>query len=124
MCRIDGLPGELAQVLPTPHHFKQASSLVSEEEIGEKIVCGPDPERHVAAIQAYLDAGFTEVYVTQVGKEQEGFFFSSVRSTCSRNSGRPIWSATHRGAARGLQVELGAPTLVIRVARPAIAPGS
>ena len=36
--------------------------------------CGPDPERHVAAIRKYLDAGFDQVYVNQIGPEQEGFF--------------------------------------------------
>ncbi len=38
------------------------------------IVCGPDPERHLEMIQKYLDAGFDEVYVNQVGEDQAGFF--------------------------------------------------
>ena len=29
----EGLPGELAQVLPTPEHFEQASQLVTEEMV-------------------------------------------------------------------------------------------
>ncbi len=69
-----GLPGELSQVLPTPRHFEQASALVTEDMIGESIVCGPDVDRHVAAVQQYVDAGFDEVYVGQIGPEQEGFF--------------------------------------------------
>jgi len=69
-----GLPGELSQVLPTPRHFEQASSLVTEEMIGEAIVCGPDVDRHVAAVQQYVDAGYDEVYVGQIGPDQEGFF--------------------------------------------------
>jgi len=37
------LPGELAQELPTPQHFEQATSLVTEEMVAEAVVCGPDP---------------------------------------------------------------------------------
>ncbi|MBW3644089.1 MAG: TIGR03557 family F420-dependent LLM class oxidoreductase [Actinobacteria bacterium] len=69
-----GIPGELSQELRTPAHFEQASSLVTEDQVAESIVCGPDPERHVAAIEQYFEAGFDEVYVCQVGGDQEGFF--------------------------------------------------
>jgi G6PDH family F420-dependent oxidoreductase len=67
------LPGELAQVLPTPEHFAQASALVTEDMVAEAVPCGPDPERHVAAIQAFFDAGYDEVYVQQIGPDQDGF---------------------------------------------------
>jgi G6PDH family F420-dependent oxidoreductase len=70
----DGLPGELAQILPTPAHFEQASSLVTPEMLSESITCGPDVERHVQTLQAYADAGFDELYVNQIGPDQEAFF--------------------------------------------------
>jgi G6PDH family F420-dependent oxidoreductase len=69
-----GLKGELSQELPTPAHFEQAAQMVSEDAIAEEIVCGPDPERHIAAIQKYIDAGYGHVYIHQVGPDQEGFF--------------------------------------------------
>jgi G6PDH family F420-dependent oxidoreductase len=69
-----GLPGELAQMLPTPRHFEQASSLVTEDAIAQSVPCGNDPRRHVAAIGKYVDAGYDEVYVQQIGPEQDGFF--------------------------------------------------
>jgi G6PDH family F420-dependent oxidoreductase len=69
----EGLPGELAQVLPTPRHFEQAAELVTEDMIREAVSCGPDLDRHVAAMQAYADAGFDELYVQQVGPRQEDF---------------------------------------------------
>ncbi len=69
-----GVPGELTQELPMPAHFEQASQLVTEDQVAEVIVCGPDPERHVEMIEKYFDAGFDEVYVSQVGKDQAGFF--------------------------------------------------
>jgi G6PDH family F420-dependent oxidoreductase len=68
------LPGELAQVLPTPEHFQQASTLVTEDMTAEATVCGDRVEDHIGAIHAYVRAGFDEVYVNQIGPEQAGFF--------------------------------------------------
>ncbi|MEA2155115.1 MAG: hypothetical protein QOE11_1255 [Solirubrobacteraceae bacterium] len=69
----EALSGELAQVLPSPRHFEQATELVTEEHISGSLVCGPDPEEHVAAIQAFVDAGFDEIHVGQIGPEHDGF---------------------------------------------------
>jgi G6PDH family F420-dependent oxidoreductase len=68
-----GIAGELSQELPLPRHFEQAAQTVRAEDL-ESIPRGPDPERHRAAIQQYVDAGFTHVAVHQVGPDQEGFF--------------------------------------------------
>lgn len=68
-----GLPGELAQELRTPAHFEQASSLVDVDAAVGDTPCGPDPQPYVESIRAYVDAGFTEIYVQQVGKDQDGF---------------------------------------------------
>jgi G6PDH family F420-dependent oxidoreductase len=70
----EALPGELAQILPTPAHFEQASQLVTEEMAVEDIPCGPDVEKHLAAIRGYAEAGFDELYVNQIGPEQDAFF--------------------------------------------------
>jgi G6PDH family F420-dependent oxidoreductase len=70
----DGLPGELAQILPTPAHFEPASQLVSAEAMREQVACGPDIDRHARALQAYADAGFDELYVQQIGPDQDAFF--------------------------------------------------
>ena len=70
----DGLPGELAQILPTPAHFEQASELVTEEQIAETIPCGPDLDAHLEKIAEYEQAGFDELYVQQVGDGHERMF--------------------------------------------------
>ena len=70
----EGLEGNLAQELTMPAHFEQATALVTEDKVAESIPCGPDPERHLEAIRRYVDAGFDEVYVGQVGPHQDGFF--------------------------------------------------
>jgi G6PDH family F420-dependent oxidoreductase len=80
----EGLPGELAQILPTPAHFEQATTLVTEDMIGESMACGPDLDRHVAQLQAYLDAGFDEVYVQQIGERQAEFFDVLARDVLPR----------------------------------------
>jgi G6PDH family F420-dependent oxidoreductase len=70
----EALPGELAQVLPTTRHFEQASELVTPEMVAEEVPCGPDPEHHIEAITAYAEAGFDELYVQQIGPDQDAFF--------------------------------------------------
>lgn len=69
-----GVPGELSQELRTPRHFEQAASKVTVDDVAGSIACGPDPERHVRAIREYAEAGYDEVYVHQIGPDQEGFF--------------------------------------------------
>jgi G6PDH family F420-dependent oxidoreductase len=66
------LPGELSQILPTPKHFEQASSLVTPDML--PMACGSDPKPFVASVQSYLEAGFDEIYINQIGPEQEQFF--------------------------------------------------
>ncbi|MFE6746494.1 TIGR03557 family F420-dependent LLM class oxidoreductase [Kitasatospora purpeofusca] len=68
------LPGELAQLLPTPAHFEQASELVTREMVADAVTCGDEAEEHVETVRAYARAGFDEVYVGQVGPDQEAFF--------------------------------------------------
>lgn len=70
----EALPGELAQILPTPEHFEQASELVTEEMVAEGTPCGPDVDKHVEAIAEYERAGFDELYVNQIGPDQKEFF--------------------------------------------------
>jgi G6PDH family F420-dependent oxidoreductase len=68
------LPGELAQVLPTPAHFEQATQLVTRDMIAESVPCGPDVARIVESFQQFADAGFDELYVQQIGPRQDEFF--------------------------------------------------
>lgn len=69
-----GLPGSLSSELALPSHFEQAVKRVTEEEVAERVICGPDPERYIAAIQNYIDVGFDHVSLHQIGPDQAGFF--------------------------------------------------
>jgi G6PDH family F420-dependent oxidoreductase len=68
----EALPGELAQVLPTPAHFEQACELVKPEMLATPT--GPDLDAHAESLQQYADAGVDELYVQQIGPEQDAFF--------------------------------------------------
>jgi G6PDH family F420-dependent oxidoreductase len=68
------VPGELSQVLPAPAHFQQASQLVTPEMIADTIPCGPDPQPYADLVHTYLDAGYDELYVQQIGPLQDRFF--------------------------------------------------
>jgi len=69
-----GLEGDLTQELPLPEHFEQATATVTEDEVAETVVCGPDANRHLEQIEKFAEAGYDHVYVHQVGEDQEGFF--------------------------------------------------
>ena len=69
-----GLKGELSQELPTPAYFEQACQLVRAEDVGQEVICGPDPARHLEKIHQLAEAGYDHIYVHQIGPDQEGFF--------------------------------------------------
>lgn len=71
---IAGMQGALLSDLRLPSHFTQAASTLTEEDIAQAVVCGPDPARHIAAITQAVEAGYTHVWVHQIGPDQEGFF--------------------------------------------------
>ncbi|HJQ42056.1 MAG TPA: LLM class F420-dependent oxidoreductase [Jatrophihabitantaceae bacterium] len=75
----EGLPGELAQTLPSPRHFEQASELVTEDSTRESVAYGSDVGRHVDAFRPYAEAGFDAIHISQIGGAEkatniEGFF--------------------------------------------------
>ncbi len=76
-----GLPGEMAQILPTPEHFEQATELVTEEMTRGSVVAGNDPGEHLEQIRKYADAGYDELYVANMGphyREMIAFYGNKV----------------------------------------------
>ncbi len=65
----EGLPGELPQILPTVKHFEQATQLVTRDTIAESTPTGPDAQPIIDAIAEHVDAGYDEVYVSQIGQD-------------------------------------------------------
>ena len=80
----DALPGELAQILPTPEHFQQAAELVTPEMIAEMLPCGPDLDAHVESLNEYAEAGVDELFVQQIGGRHDEFFAAYARDVIPR----------------------------------------
>lgn len=60
--------------LPTPAGFDAASQFVRPEDVSDSIPCGPDLDKIVAGVKEYIDAGFTDVAIVQVGDEAQAKF--------------------------------------------------
>jgi hypothetical protein len=54
-------------VLPSPRHFEQASKLVTKEMTAKSVTCGSKADHHVEAFEPYVEAGFDEIYVANMG---------------------------------------------------------
>jgi coenzyme F420-dependent glucose-6-phosphate dehydrogenase len=93
---VAGLPGALNSELSTPAQFKAAAELVTPELMKDRMVLGPDPDRHRAAVEEFARAGFRQVYVHQVGPDQEGFFRFYEREILPRLSGERLGSGRPR----------------------------
>jgi G6PDH family F420-dependent oxidoreductase len=74
------LPPDLNAELERPAHFEAACSLIDETRAARAVVHGRDPVAFAQAILRYGAAGFTHVYVHQIGPDQPGFFDFWVRS--------------------------------------------
>lgn len=59
--------------LPDTEAFAAASKHVSPDDVAKLVSCGPSAERHLEAIDRYVQAGFDHLILTQVGPDQDGF---------------------------------------------------
>jgi len=53
--------------LPTTAGFAAATQFVRPEDVAEGIACGPDLDELAESVRPYLEAGFTDVAIVQVG---------------------------------------------------------
>jgi len=49
---------------------------VTPEQVADGIACGPELEAHVEAVRPYIDAGFDEIALVQIGAEDQEPFMS------------------------------------------------
>jgi G6PDH family F420-dependent oxidoreductase len=68
----EGLGGQAAQDLPTWESFEAIAEASSPERMAQMVACGPDAARAAESIAAYVDAGFDEIYIAQMGPDQQG----------------------------------------------------
>jgi G6PDH family F420-dependent oxidoreductase len=67
------LKGPLGQDLREPADFEAAAAMIDPEDVAESSPIGPDPEPWREQIRAFDEAGFTHVYLHQIGPDQQGF---------------------------------------------------
>ncbi|PPG07259.1 MULTISPECIES: TIGR03557 family F420-dependent LLM class oxidoreductase [unclassified Rathayibacter] len=60
--------------LPTPAGFAGASQFVRPEDVAEQIACGPDLDELAQSFVPYIEAGFTDIALVQVGDELQQRF--------------------------------------------------
>ena len=62
--------------LTTPAGFEAASKFVRPEDVAESIACGPDLDEIAESVRPYLDAGFTDIALVQIGDEGQDRFLA------------------------------------------------
>ncbi len=60
--------------LPNPDGFEAASQFVTPEQVAESIPCGPDVDEHVEKLLPFLEAGFDELALVQIGADSQDAF--------------------------------------------------
>jgi len=68
----EGTGGQTSQDLPMWAGYEAIGKHTTPDQVASLVPCGPDPKPAAAAIGQYIDAGFDEVYVAQMGPDQAG----------------------------------------------------
>ena len=87
------IKGAATTELPQPAHFASLAEMITEEQVADEVVCGPDPQRHLDVIQEFARAGFDHVYIHQVGPDQAGFFDFYRREVMPELTPQPVGAA-------------------------------
>ncbi len=66
--------------LPGTAGFSGASQFVRPDDVADSIPCGPDVEGIVEAVRPFVEAGFTDVALVQVGDAGQRDFLSLAES--------------------------------------------
>ena len=69
-----GLGWKVNADLPNPEGFDAATQFITPEQVADALSCGPDVEEHVEAIKPFIEAGFDEVALVQIGAEHQDAF--------------------------------------------------
>jgi G6PDH family F420-dependent oxidoreductase len=69
-----GLGWKVNADLPNPESFDAATQFVTPDQVAESLGCGPDVDEHVEKIKPFIEAGFTEVALVQIGADHQDQF--------------------------------------------------
>ena len=65
--------GSASQELPLPSDFEQLVAGREPDDLEDTLVLGSDPDEYAAAIKEYEEAGYSHVYLHQIGSDQDAF---------------------------------------------------
>jgi G6PDH family F420-dependent oxidoreductase len=71
-----GLGWKVNADLPNPESFDSATRFVTPEQVAGQLACGPDIEAYVEAVRPYVETGFSEIALGQIGADHQASFFS------------------------------------------------
>jgi coenzyme F420-dependent glucose-6-phosphate dehydrogenase len=71
--KYNALGGEVNWELRSPGEFETAAKFVRIEDMRESVLISADPARHAAWLQEYIELGFEELLLHQVGLNQREF---------------------------------------------------
>ena len=71
--RTNVLGGEVNWELRSPQDFDTATRFVKPEDMRESVLISSDPSRHAAWLNEYIELGFEELQLHQVGRNQQTF---------------------------------------------------
>ncbi len=71
-----GLGWKVNADLPNPESFDAATQFVTPDQVAAALPCGPDVGEHVEKIKPFIDAGFTEVALVQIGADHQDEFMT------------------------------------------------
>jgi G6PDH family F420-dependent oxidoreductase len=64
--------------LPTPAGFAGASQFVRPDDVAAQIACGPDLDELAESARPFIEAGFTDLAIVQIGDELQQRFLDEV----------------------------------------------
>jgi len=68
--------GQQSQDAPLWLQYEAVAKLTSPDDMTSTVPCGPDPARAAEVISKYIDVGFDEIYIAQMGpRQEEGIHF-------------------------------------------------
>lgn len=70
-----GLGWRVNTDLPGPPSFEGATQFVTPEQVGQRLPCGDDIDEYVQKVKPFVDAGFTEVALVQIGADHQQPYF-------------------------------------------------
>jgi G6PDH family F420-dependent oxidoreductase len=62
--------------LPTTSSFAGATQFVRPEDVASSIACGPDLDELAESVKPFIDAGFTDVALVQIGGDSQDEFLA------------------------------------------------